>query len=121
MVWFVTLPAATAVGLAVAGRPAPLPKPAAGHRPVAVMKDVYPFLKKYCVSCHNDAAPRAERSLTGYQDAASILKDRPVWDDVLRHAEAGSMPPAGDRQPPAAEVAAFARAVRRLRDRADGK
>jgi uncharacterized sulfatase len=95
-------------------------KPAGGRPPVAVMKEVYPYLRRYCVACHNDAAPRAERSLTGYQDAAAIRASGPVWDDVLRHVEAGSMPPAGERQPPAAESAAFVRAVRRLRGQTGG-
>ncbi|OWK40182.1 sulfatase [Fimbriiglobus ruber] len=90
-----------------------------GGQPVSVMTDVYPFLKKHCVSCHNDAAPRAERTLTGYQDAASILNDRSVWDDVLRHVEAKSMPPAAERQPLATETAVFVRNVRQLREQAD--
>lgn len=109
-------------------RPAPQPpaaprvaaaEPAGVERPVSVMKDVYPFLKRHCVSCHNAAAPRASQPLTDYQDAASIRRDRAVWDDVLLHVEAGSMPPAGERQPTAAEAAAFARTVRRLRAQAD--
>lgn len=97
------------------------PAAAADPTPVSVMKDVYPFLKKHCVSCHNDVAPRAERSLTGYQDAAAIRKDRAVWDEVLKHVEAKSMPPACERPPTAAEVTAFARAVGRLREQTDGK
>ena len=63
----------------LAGRPAPADdkKPAEN---VDVQKDVYPFLRKYCVSCHNDVTGSARPSLTDFQDAKSIRKEGDILE-----------------------------------------
>lgn len=85
------------------------------EKPVAVQRDVYPFLKRHCVSCHNDADPKARRSLTGYQDKESIRADAEAWDDIVKHVRDGTMPPAQSKQPTPKEAAAFLDHVARLR------
>lgn len=90
----------------LAGRPAPADdkKPAEN---VDVQKDVYPFLRKYCVSCHNDVTGSARPSLTDFQDAKSIRKEGDTWRTVVKVTAAGTMPPAGRAKPGAKDVERF--------------
>jgi hypothetical protein len=56
---------------------------------------VAPLVSKHCLSCHGKKDPSAGISLTGYRNAAAVLKGRAVWEKVSRNVSAGHMPPPG--------------------------
>lgn len=66
------------------------------------------FLKKHCLECHSGDKPKAELSLAGFTDNASVVKKRKTWESVLKMVEAGEMPPDDKPQPTAQEIEAFA-------------
>ena len=70
------------------------------------------FLKKHCLKCHSGDKPKAELSLVGFVDNASVLKKRKTWESVLKMVEAGEMPPDDKPQPSAKEIEEFALLVR---------
>ena len=80
-----------------------------------------PFLKKYCVHCHGGKKPKAELSLERYAGAASLVKQRKIWSNVVKMIVGGEMPPTGSKQkrPTVAEADAFVRLVRSVFDHAD--
>jgi hypothetical protein len=61
-------------------------------------------VKKYCVRCHGGRKPRAGLNLTKYQAEESLLKDRDLWEKVLRNVRNRDMPPEGRRQPAQPEI-----------------
>lgn len=70
------------------------------------------FLKKHCLECHSGDKPKAELSLTGFVDNASVVKKRKTWESVLKMVEAGEMPPDDKPQPTAKEIEEFASLTR---------
>jgi hypothetical protein len=88
-------------------------------KPVDVQKDVYPFLRKHCVSCHNDVTGTAEPSLTHFQTADAIHKDADAWRLVLKTIAIGTMPPAGRPKPAKKDVDGFTRNGNRALERAE--
>lgn len=70
------------------------------------------FLKKHCLECHSGDKPKAELSLAGFIDNASVVKKRKTWESVLKMVEAGEMPPDDKPQPTAQEIEAFASLAR---------
>lgn len=72
--------------------------PAAPARTFA--KEVAPVLDKYCIACHSGESPSGGVKLTGFKDAAGILKQRSLWERVSATVNAGHMPPAGMPRPP---------------------
>ena len=98
------------VRLADAAEPASIPE---------FKKDGVAFLKKHCVSCHSADKPKAELSLQGYGDDLSVLKDRKKWPDILKMVQSGEMPPKEKPKPTVEEIAAFAKSVNGIFERAD--
>jgi len=82
--------------------------------PVNVQKDVYPFLRKHCVSCHNDVTGTADPSLTHFQTADAIRKDAETWRAMLKTVTAGTMPPAGRPKPAKKDAENFAQKGQRV-------
>ena len=80
-----------------------------------------PFLEKYCIACHGGKEPKGELSLEPYRDAAAMVKQRKVWDNVRKRIVAGEMPPRKkDRPlPTVAEAEAFVTLVKAVFDSAD--
>ncbi|HEY7427058.1 MAG TPA: DUF1592 domain-containing protein [Gemmataceae bacterium] len=80
-----------------------------------------PFLEKYCIGCHGGKAPKADLSLEPYRAADVVVKQRKVWDNVLKMIVAGEMPPKKkDRpRPTVAEAEAFTALVKAVFDHAD--
>jgi hypothetical protein len=113
--------------LAVAGPCAWLlaqpPKPAlAADRPAPdgdFAKVVRPFVEKHCAGCHNPEKRKADLILSGYRDELSVVKERTVWQAVVKMVQAGEMPPESRPRPPAADVEAFTKAIHDIFDRAD--
>lgn len=78
-----------------------------------------PFLEKHCLGCHSGKEPKAELSLEPFRDAAAVVRQRKVWDNVLKMITAGDMPPKDRPRPTVAEVDAFTTHVRAVFDYAD--
>ena len=68
---------------------------------------ITPLLSKYCAECHGKEKPKAELDLTKYGDAASVGRDRKVWERVAEFVETGEMPPKDKPKPTAEEVNAL--------------
>ena len=79
------------------------------------------FLKKNCLGCHGEKVQEADLSLYTYRDAASILKDRKVWQNVIQMVKSGEMPPKEKPRPALAEVEVFLKSIQDVFARADGK
>lgn len=54
---------------------------------------VLPLLKQYCWDCHGDGANKGDLALDGYTNVSLVLRDKKVWDQVLRNVQSGDMPP----------------------------
>ncbi|MCE9534779.1 MAG: DUF1592 domain-containing protein [Planctomycetes bacterium] len=77
------------------------------------------FLEKHCLACHGGKTPKAEVSLEAFRDSASLLKQRKVWDNVLKMIASGEMPPKEKPRPTITEVESFAKLVKSVFDHAD--
>ena len=75
-----------------------------------------PFLQKNCLSCHSGAKPKAELSLDGYKDSASLIKNRKVWDNVVKNIISGEMPPKSKPRPTVKESENFISLVQSIFD-----
>ena len=69
---------------------------------------VVPFLETHCVSCHGEQMQMADLRLDQLSEEAEAVRHPQVWDDVVRMARAGKMPPPGSTAPSAEEVEAVA-------------
>ena len=81
---------------------ASVPVRAADPLEAAFDRDVKPFLKQYCVRCHN-----ADKQTSGVRvdHLDAKLEDRhlKLWEHVLNQTKAGAMPPEEAKQPTADE------------------
>ena len=105
--------ATTPVALPHARPPAPLPEPEAVAEPtvpvaavVAAPPDdptfrdkILPFVRKYCLDCHNADKAAGGLTLDEYQSEAHARKDRRTWAGVQHAVAAGEMPPKKKAQP----------------------
>ncbi len=71
--------------------------------PAADFDAVRPLLKTYCLNCHSAEKKKGSLDLERFGAAADLRKDLKVWEQVAEQVEAGEMPPAGGKQPTAAE------------------
>jgi mono/diheme cytochrome c family protein len=60
---------------------------------------IVPFLKKYCLDCHNSDKAAGGLTLDGYQSEAHARKDRKSWIAVEHVLAASEMPPKKKAQP----------------------
>ena len=75
---------------------------------------VLPFLKTYCVECHDPTLKEGELDLTRYTSASLIAQDFRQWEHVVTFLKEEKMPPKKSKQPPAAERAGLLAAVDEL-------
>ena len=61
--------------------------------------DVQPYLKTYCVKCHNDKLTKGELDFTVYQREANVTAHFRRWNNIIAFIRSGEMPPKGERQP----------------------
>ncbi|MEO6036737.1 MAG: c-type cytochrome domain-containing protein, partial [Verrucomicrobiota bacterium] len=64
-------------------------------------RDIKPLLGKYCYSCHGEMKKKADLSLQAYENLASVMTNRPVWERVLHNVQTREMPP--ENKPPPTE------------------
>ena len=55
---------------------------------------IAPFVKNYCLACHDQAKKKGDVDLSVYVNAESVAKDIPRWELVLEQLEEKRMPPA---------------------------
>ena len=82
-------------------RTTPAPKPVAAH--TAPQPDYNAVIKRYCVSCHNDARKLNALSLVSF-DVAHAARDAEVAEKMIVKLRAGFMPPPLAARPDAATL-----------------
>ena len=66
-----------------------------------------PFLKQYCVTCHNERAKIGGLALDT-KDFDHVAADAATWEKVVRKIRTGMMPPSGARRPERSVLDGFA-------------
>src|SRR5436309_2369168 len=74
-------------------------------------------LKKYCVTCHNDARRTGGLSLER-ADLTQVPKQAETWEKVIRKLRVGMMPPPGMPKPPREQIDALTAHLETFLDRA---
>ena len=74
----------------------PSPESMSSRTGETLAADARAVLGVYCSSCHNQG--RAKIDLDGSVDVTP-LRDRPMWEKVIKAVRAGKMPPSGGRWP----------------------
>ena len=64
---------------------------------------VLPFVKSYCIECHNQKTTEGELDLTRYSSAEAVAKDYRKWEHVVTFVTKEEMPPPDAKQPTPAE------------------
>jgi hypothetical protein len=85
--------------LVVAATVVSLPLPAAAP-------DVFAFVEKSCVGCHNSKLKSGDVDLKALENEKTFAEDREIWEKVVEKLQTGKMPPPGTPQPPAATTTA---------------
>jgi len=80
---------------------------------------IQPFLKTYCLTCHNDQKQSGGMSLDKFTSHAAALKDRKIWGAATEVLRAREMPPKGKPQPTPVELQTFLDWVDRSLTRVD--
>lgn len=75
---------------------------------------VAPFLKTYCVDCHNSKKSSGDLDLTKSLAAAKPFEDFRQWEHVVGFVKKDEMPPAKAKQPPAKERSEALAAMEKL-------
>lgn len=75
-----------------------------------------PFLQKNCLACHSGVKPKADLSLDNFKDSASLIKNRKVWDNVVKNIISGDMPPKDKPRPTVKESETFISLVKSIFD-----
>lgn len=79
----------------------------AGANATEFKKQVVPFVKKYCVSCHGPKDPADGIDLSKYKTIEDVMKNTKVWKKSGREVDSAKMPPKDSKQPSAKEKTAF--------------
>src|ERR1700738_4374528 len=67
--------------------------------------DMFAFVEKSCVGCHNAKLKSGDVDLKTLHTAKTFEEDREIWEKVVEKLQTGKMPPPGTPQPPAATTA----------------
>jgi len=65
--------------------------------------DVFAYVKKNCVACHNSTASNGDVNLAAFDTARSFDENRETWERVVSKIKTGEMPPPPMKKPPAAD------------------
>ncbi len=82
-------------------------------------KEGVAFLAKHCYSCHGAEKKRGEIAFHTIKDDASLIKERKLFDTVLRVVASGEMPPKDKPRPSVQESEAFLTLVKNIYDKHD--
>ena len=63
--------------------------------------EVFSFVQKNCVGCHNASVKSGDLDLKTLQTAKTFDENREVWEKVVEKLKTGQMPPPGLPRPPA--------------------
>ncbi len=69
----------------------------------AFRHDIAPLLARYCLGCHDTARAKGDVVLDTFADDDAVRTALPLWEKVAQNLRSGDMPPAGRKQPTAAE------------------
>ncbi len=75
--------------------------PGASRADDAFREQVVPFVKQYCVKCHNEETSEGELNLTRYTSVEMLGEDFRQWEHVITFLAKQEMPPAEAKQPSA--------------------
>src|SRR5205823_12625220 len=87
-------------GVEAAGPVPPAPR-ASAHTPkqkITFETAILPLLSQYCYGCHGEKK-KGGLDLRIYQDHASVIKDKQVFEKVMKNLQAHEMPPEKKPQP----------------------
>ncbi len=65
---------------------------------------VHPFIRTYCLACHDQQEPEGDVDLSGYPTWEAAARNPRRWDAVLKQLRAKSMPPAKAKRQPEASL-----------------
>src|ERR1700724_3849866 len=68
--------------------------------------DVFAFVEKSCVGCHNATVKSGDVDLKALETEKTFAEDREIWEKVVEKLQTGKMPPPGTPRPPVATTAA---------------
>src|SRR5436309_4090010 len=68
--------------------------------------DVFAFVEKSCIGCHNPKLNSGGVDLKTLQNEKTFEADREIWEKVVEKLQTGKMPPPGTPQPPPATMTA---------------
>ncbi|MEI7702860.1 MAG: DUF1587 domain-containing protein [Planctomycetia bacterium] len=77
-------------------------------------EQVQPYIRKYCVECHNAEETKGELDLTLFQTPADVIGNFRRWNTIVEFIEAGEMPPGESPQPTLEESNALSQAVHEI-------
>lgn len=80
---------------------------------------VAPFVQQNCAMCHNDRMKTGGLVLTQYHTTAEVMRDRDVWEKVIRRLQTGEMPPKGLPRPKPDSIAAVTGWIEKQFEEAD--
>jgi len=69
---------------------------------------IEPFLRDYCLRCHNAEKKKGDLRLDTLSTDFNDLLVAQTWDEVMLRINAGEMPPKDEKQPPAEAVSKVA-------------
>ncbi|MGH9722955.1 MAG: DUF1592 domain-containing protein [Bryobacteraceae bacterium] len=75
----------------------------------AASNDVFAFVQKNCVGCHNASVKSGDMDLKALETAKTFDDDREIWEKVVQKLKTGQMPPPGVPRPPPEATAAITR------------
>lgn len=77
-------------------------------------EQVQPYIRKYCVECHNAEETKGELDLTLFLTPADVIGNFRRWNTIVEFIEAGEMPPRESPQPTLEESNALSQAVHQI-------
>ncbi len=80
---------------------------AAGALSAYDVPDIFTFVKKNCVACHNATVTNGDVNLAAFETAQSFDENRETWERAVSKIKTGEMPPPAMKKPPAADTLAF--------------
>ncbi|MBM3829994.1 MAG: DUF1592 domain-containing protein [Verrucomicrobia bacterium] len=78
------------------------------HAATPSRSEVEPFLRDYCLRCHNAEKKKGDLRLDNLSADFNDLLVAQKWDEVMLRINSGEMPPKDEKQPPAAAVSKVA-------------